>query len=597
MANDHVKMFTEEYSPIAVQVSKQTGIAPSVLLAQWGMESEYGRKPVGHFNFGNVKDLSGTGNEGVDNKTKSKDKYLNFESPEAFGDYYANLMRRLYPNTLNTGSDVSKYTEGLRSGVKGSYFEDEKYEDKLRGAYKLTSNFYSDVGDTAQAKEPSRYESYESEATKLKKEQEAKDEEARLNPPPPKPKTLLDSAIESANKIDPENAAMLGAGVNAILPAFTDPKITPRMDTGKAQEANLSAQDKLELARRNLEQAVPQGVGNLEKSYREGQNQLERIKNEQRLAQERLRGLPKNAPTIESSTPSVADEASSRTKAGASGAVNYVRAMSDDVPDVLADQALNMRKDNPRGGQAIIDANTRAIQKQFDLGLGDYSLTRTEGGAQLALPPTTVAERQAEIDRQNQASQAELEQRTEQARIQQESQARVLQERQLMNEAILENLRQARVAEGQRQNILASQTRTAAPLQRALTKAQTDAELAQRKLARAQEQPNAAGRVLERAGVATTGPAKMGALPRAFVGAGAGYFGVMSYQEALARFKAGDTSEGVLKALQAGSAALAVLPPAGKTLTKARGLGALTAFPAYGYELGRRLLKERPDEQ
>jgi flagellum-specific peptidoglycan hydrolase FlgJ len=87
MANDHVKMFAEEYGPIAEQVSKKTGIAPSLLLAQWGMESKYGRSPVGQFNFGNIKDLSGTGNEGVDNKTKSKDKYLNFESPEAFGDY------------------------------------------------------------------------------------------------------------------------------------------------------------------------------------------------------------------------------------------------------------------------------------------------------------------------------------------------------------------------------------------------------------------------------------------------------------------------------------------------------------------------------
>jgi len=603
MANDHVKMFTEEYSPIAVQVSKQTGISPSVLLAQWGMESEYGRKPVGHFNFGNVKDLSGTGNEGVDNKTKSKDKYLNFESPEAFGDYYANLMRRLYPNTLNTGSDVSKYTEGLRSGVKGSYFEDEKYEDKLRGAYKLTSNFYSDVGNTAQAKEPSRYESYESEATKLRKEQEAKDEEARLNPPPPKPKTLLDSAIEFANKIDPENAALVGAGANAILPAFTDPKITPRMDTGKAQEASLSARDKLELARRNLDAASPARPDEpsmtrqtLEDTFRESQGELERLKNEQRLAQERLRGLPRVAPEVDVSAPSAPPDSPSRTKAGASGAVNFVNAMSDDVPEVLANQALNMRKDNPRGGQAIIDANTRAIQKQADLGMGDYGMTRTEGGMQMILPPTTLAERQADIDRQSQASQAELAQRNEQARLQQQAQAQQLEQQRLAYEADLERLRQERVAAGQRHNEITGQVRTVAPLQRAVTKAETDAEIARRKLARAQEQPNAAGRVLERAGVATTGPAKVGALPRAFVGAGAGYLGVMSLQEALERYKAGDTSEAVLKALQAGSAAAAVLPPAGKGLTKARGAGALGMVGTYGYEGARRLFKDRPPE-
>jgi hypothetical protein len=397
-----------------------------------------------------------------------------------------------------------------------------------------------------------------------------------------------------ANEIDPTKAALAGAAANLFLPMPFNPEVSPKIDTGKAQEANLSAQDKLELARRNLQQAVPQGVENLEESYREGQSVIERIKNEERLAQERLRALPRNAPTIESSTPSATDEVPSRTKAGASGAVNYVRAMSDEVPDVLAEQALNMRKDNPRGGQAIIDANTRALQKQADLGLGDYGLIRTEGGVQLALPPTTVVERQAEIEKQNQANQAELQQRAEQSRIQQESQDRALQERRLMNEAILENLRQARAEAGQRQNTLASQTRAAAPLKRTVTKAETDAEIARRKLARAQEQPNAFGRTLERVGVGST---KMGAIPRTVVGGGLGYIGLMSYQEALARFKAGDTSEGVLQALQAGSAGAAMLPPAGKALTKARGAGALSTIGLGGYQLGKRILKDDPSAE
>jgi hypothetical protein len=606
MANDHVKMFTEEYSPIAVQVSKQTGIAPSVLLAQWGMESEYGRKPVGHFNFGNVKDLSGTGNVGVDNKTKSKDKYLNFESPEAFGDYYANLMRRLYPNALNAGSDVSKYTEGLRSGVKGSYFEDEKYEDKLRGAHKLTSNFYADVGDAAETKEPSRYEIYESEATKLRKEQEAKDEEARLNPPPPKPKTLLDSAIESANKIDPETAALVGAGANAILPAFTDPKITPKIDTGKAQEANLTAQDKLELARRNLENAVPQGADNLEETYRQSQGELERLKNEQKLAEARLKGLPKAPPAMEAPAPSspfpqVSREgrASGPKVEGDSGTRNWMiqeAGQQHQLPEVILDSATGKTKDSPTGGKALIDRDLQNIEKIKQLGAGDYGLTTLPSGVQLQLPPTTVAERQADIDKQNQANQAELEQRAEQARLQQEAQAQQLEQQRLANEADLERVRQERAQLGQRHNAITGQTRAAAPLQRALTKAETDAEIASRKLARAQQQPNAAGRLLEKAGVATTGPAKAGALPRAFTGAGATYLGLMSYQEALERFNAGDTSEGVLKALQAGSAAAAMLPPAGKTMTKARGAGALGMAGTYGYEGVRRLLKDRPPE-
>jgi len=447
-------------------------------------------------------------------------------------------------------------------------------------------------GDAESSVKPNRYEAYQSEATKLKKEQEARDEEARLNPPPPQPKTLLDRAIESADKIDPEQAALVGAGVNAIFPMFTKPQLSPKVDTSRAVEANLSAQDKLELARRNFQESAPQGMYSLEETYRQNQDELERIKNEQRLAQQRQTNLSRPTPTIEAPSSPLTSEAPSRTKAGASGASNWVRAMGGDVPEVLADQAENMRKDNPRGGQAIIDRDTAARQRQQELGLGDYGLVRTEGGVQLALPPTTVAERQAEIDRQAQANQAEVEQRAELTRIQQEIQNRIAEQQRVVNEAELERLRQERAAAGQRQNVLSGQLKDVKPLQKALTKAETDAEIARRKLARAQDQPNTIGRVLERTGIATTGTPKLGALPRAGVGAAAGYFGVMSYQEALQRFKAGDTSEGVLKALQAGSAAAATLPPAGKRLTKLKGLGALGAVGSYGYERARKYLKD-----
>jgi hypothetical protein len=70
----------------------------------------------------------------------------------------------------------------------------------------------------------------------------------------------------------------------------------------------------------------------------------------------------------------------------------------------------------------------------------------------------------------------------------------------------------------------------------------------------------------------------------------------MSYQEALARAKAGDTSEAVLKALEAGSAAAAMVPPAGKALTKLKGLGTATLGGLGLYELGRRMLKRKSPE-
>jgi hypothetical protein len=444
-------------------------------------------------------------------------------------------------------------------------------------------------GDADASKPANPFADYESETSKFKREQEAaaKDKPPEVNP-----------EDKQGGISAPEMGAIAGAGVNALLPMFTDPKISPRVDTGRAQEAELLARDRLELARRNLESAVPQGTESLEDEFRQSQNQLENLKNEQRLAQERLKGIPKAPPVIEPPAPSSPFpqqvDAPSRTKAGDSGAVSWVHAMSDDVPEVVANKALNMRGDNPRGGQAIIDANAIAMQKQADLGLGDFGLTRTEGGIQLALPATTVAERQADIEKQTQANQAEVEQRAEQARIQQETQARLLEQQRALYEYELERLRQQRAQAGQQHNVIAGQTKAAAPLQRALTKAETDAEIARRKLARAQQQPSAAGRILEGAGVGST---KMGTVPRAITGSGLGYLGVMSYQEALERFKAGDTSEGVLQALQAGSAGAAMLPPAGKTMTKARGAGVLGTLGLGGYQAGRRLLKDRPPEE
>jgi hypothetical protein len=150
-------------------------------------------------------------------------------------------------------------------------------------------------------------------------------------------------------------------------------------------------------------------------------------------------------------------------------------------------------------------------------------------------------------------------------------------------EAELERLRRQRAQAGQRLNEVSGHRRTVAPLERAVTKAETDAEIARRRLDRAKQQPSAAGRILDAAGVKT---AKTGALPRAALGAGAGYLGVMSYQEALERFKAGDTSEGVLKALQAGAAGMALLPPAGKGLTRTRGAGVAGTLGLGAVDLG-----------
>ena len=44
---------------------------------------------------------------GLDNKTGSIDKYVKFEDPDVFGMYYADQIKRNFPNAMNTGPDVS----------------------------------------------------------------------------------------------------------------------------------------------------------------------------------------------------------------------------------------------------------------------------------------------------------------------------------------------------------------------------------------------------------------------------------------------------------------------------------------------------------
>lgn len=431
----------------------------------------------------------------------------------------------------------------------------------------------------------SPFSGYQSEASKFKREQE----EAEKNAPP-----VVNPEDKQGGINAPEIGAITGAATNLLFPPMTNPELPTKIDTSKAQERALETADKLELARRNLSQVAPPDGVDLDREFAYSQGEIERLKNEQRLAEANLRGAPRVAPTVEAPAPLAAADAPSRTKAGDPGAVNWVRSMAEGVPDVVAEQALNMRGDNPRGGQAIIDADMAARKRQADLGLGNYDLARTSGGVQLALPPATVAERQADEARLARENQAELERRAEENRIQQEAQARQLETERLSRERELERLRQQRSQAGQRLNQVKQQRQTVAPLQRALTKAETDAEIAQRRLDRAKQQPNAAGRLLDSAGVKT---AKTGPVTRGALGAGAGYLGVMSYEEARKRFEAGDTSEGVLKTLQAGAAGLTLLPPAGKRMTRARGAGVAGTLGLGAVDVGRRLLKERPPEE
>lgn len=136
MANKNIDKFIATYGPVAQQVSQEINVDPNVLLGQWGMESRWGQSIPASHNIAGIKDFSGFGKEAKDNKTGSKDKYVEFEDPEVFGMYYADLIKRNFPKAINTGPDIGAFTRGLQAGKKGSYFgvPQEEYEQAVTSA-------------------------------------------------------------------------------------------------------------------------------------------------------------------------------------------------------------------------------------------------------------------------------------------------------------------------------------------------------------------------------------------------------------------------------------------------------------------------------
>lgn len=124
--------FIKQYLPLAQQVGQQLKVAPENLIAQWGLETGWGRSVVpGTNNLGNIKDFSraGTGVSAVDNMTGSTDRYRQYDSPEAFGQDFTSLLNNpRYAAALGTGDDVQAFATGLK---KGGYAEDPDYVRKL----------------------------------------------------------------------------------------------------------------------------------------------------------------------------------------------------------------------------------------------------------------------------------------------------------------------------------------------------------------------------------------------------------------------------------------------------------------------------------
>ena len=535
MANDHVKMFTEEYGPIAEQVSKQTGIAPSVLLAQWGMESNYGRSSVGHFNFGNIKDFSGTGKEATDSKTKSVDKYLNFESPEAFGDYYANMMRRLYPKALNTGTDISRYTEGLRNGVAGSYFEDPNYEDAIRGAYNVTSKFYSDSG--------------------------ADSKESNLNNPFSVVVPVADGAREESEtiKATPEPDDVVNPYVVAGTSALASlPNLYPKKQAEKLE----SAKDAVELANINREKALPKGTSysDLKTEFDNRQRILDTAKNEFDLAKS-MENKPLAPSGVSTNAPQAGSSPSTNqiiTDSNVPTGDQHTRAIQGTTEDGVTGRARQTTY-NERTSQIARNAANQqlVLQSLGQQGLVDpkkaFALTEgisgsTPSGVRVSPDLAGEIKNQAELDRRIDND------KIEQKRLARQNAGRAFAE---ANQA----MKDSKAA------------------QNTASKAEAAEELARRQLSRAKASPS-----FSRAAIGGIGGLQ--------AARGINELANIEFSELIKRYQAGDRSPELLAALQeaasataqTGFGAAATVPVIGKRTARIKGAGALGTLGMGLYE-------------
>lgn len=120
--------FVKAYLPLAERVGAKTGVSAQALLGQWGLETGWGKSVIpGTNNLGNIKDPSGQGAMAVDNMTRTSDAYKRFDTPEAFGDHFSDLLARRYGRALNAGDDSQKFFTGLKAG---GYAEDAAYVQK-----------------------------------------------------------------------------------------------------------------------------------------------------------------------------------------------------------------------------------------------------------------------------------------------------------------------------------------------------------------------------------------------------------------------------------------------------------------------------------
>ena len=416
-----------------------------------------------------------------------------------------------------------------------------------------------------------------------------------IEPPPPLEKTGVEKAIDFAtdvggsvvNKVveNPELPAAAGLGLikGTLEKVLQSPEKhlvgegekTPQQ-VQSAKDAARAAETRVGEVQRIASSREPIDVETLQRQFdlRKFGNEL--ADEDLRAAQKDLKGLPKTyVPPVEPAAADTAEQIASRTKQGASGASNWVRAMGEDIPEVLASQAENMRKDNPKGGQAIIDANAAAKQKLQGMGLGDFKLTEP-GPGQLALPPQEAARLEQELaarQAQEAAEQAARAQADEAKRLAAEAD---LQRQRQAAEQRVEQARKSKISAGERAAEAKRQANAAQ--QRSAAQARSDAaklETAQISARTAQQTAKEAA-AAQPSGLtmATREAGRRFAEKAPIIGNVLGAAGAtLSTDEAIDRYKKGDYSGAVLGTIEAALNAASMAPPTSPAGLMTKGVG------------------------
>ena len=367
---------------------------------------------------------------------------------------------------------------------------------------------------------------------------------------------------------------MVGAGTGLLTGIATQGSRLPSSAKYDAAVERLNvAKDKLLEVQGRV--AASGNPADLEAEFRRAQGVYAQAERELASATDELKSLTAKQPPAAAT---VADEAAaaSRKVPGASGHSNWTRAMADEIPDVVAEQATSMRKADPTGGQALIDKDVAARQKLQKMGAGDYRLSGS-GTSQLALPPDVAEARNAQFEKELAEKQAK-EAADKAAQAQKEAMAKA------QAEAKVRQAKQARQAAGEARRGASQAVTQAARGAESVAKAQSGVNVAEKALERA---PKAGPLAQAGATTAKIAPKALGVLS----GAATGYTladAVNEWNKAYNTYqRTGEfppLGTAVTRTIEAGFGAMSMLPPAHPLLAALRFIGTVGGLGMAGYE-------------